>query len=136
MPNKVVYKEQHIIVTVMLALLSLISPLLKDPFLPTLLSSYAFIKARAAADQITAEVQPLLPWLRGVLQDPSLVVEVMESIDLNDHLMRNRRRLLSLLGMEEPPPPVPYNTCVLQAPPVLPPPQVTSKKEFTQVERQ
>ena len=120
----------------MLALLSLISPLLKDPFLPTLLSSYAFIKARAAADQITAEVQPLLQWLRGVLQDPSLVVEVMESIDLNDHLMRNRRRLLSLLGMEEPPPPVPYNTCVLQAPPVLPPPQVTSKKEVTQVERQ
>ena len=136
MPNKVVYKEQHIIVTVMLALLSLISPLLKDPFLPTLLASYAFIKARSAADQITAEVQPLLQWLRGVLQDPSLVVEVMESIDLNDHLMRNRRRLLSLLGMEEPPPPVPHTTCVLQAPPVLPPPQVTSKKEVTQVERQ
>ena len=92
-PNKVEAKERHILATITLATLKIIYLLLKAP-LRSPLEAYTLIKDRTAASQITAEVQPLLQWLRGCLQYPYMVVNTLEAVELEDRMMSNRRRLL------------------------------------------
>ena len=78
---------------------------IKSPFMvpPTL---YAFIQSRVAEYQITANVHPLMQWLRGCLQDTAPVMKMLDFFDLKDRLTSGRRRLLRALVLEELPPPV------------------------------
>ena len=84
----------------MVAPLKLVSPLLKAPFLSPP-SAYDFIKARAAADLITEEVQYLMQCIMGCLQEPAPTVNTLEAIDLEDCLTSIRLRLLRALLTEE-----------------------------------
>ena len=118
----------------MLAPLKLVSPLLKAPLLVTPVAC-AFIKARSAAAQITAEVQSLMQWVRGCLQNIAPGVKMPNSLGLEDRLTSGREHLIRDLVPEESPPLASHTTYIMQVPPVGPPPLVTTKKEVVLEEK-
>ena len=64
LPNEVTEEEEQSLATVILSPINLASPILEATFLEPL-SAYALINGRAAADQMTIEVQTFLQCLGG-----------------------------------------------------------------------
>ena len=62
-------------------------------------------------------------------------VKTRDALGIKDILTSGMRRLLRALVSEEPPPPAPQTTYLMQVPLVGTLPQVTTKKEVTPAER-